>query len=120
MLKCLHETLMVHPPIRLQEYCGTSSSPSQKIDIHLLSCDDKHWRETMPCSINNPHKSHMTASLPSNLRSNRTTSLANNLTWLHHSGQATLIQIENSGWHEIVSLDSFNVSLEEDFQRLRG
>ena len=115
MLECLHETLVVHPTVRLQEECGPRSSPSLEIGIHLLSCDDEYWRETMPCSINNPNESHMIPSFPSNLRSNRTTFLANNLTWLHHSGQATLIQVEDSGWHEIVSLDSFRVSLEEDF-----
>ena len=88
-------------------------SPSQKSRIHLLSCDNEYWREVMPCSINNADKSHMTPPFLSNPRGNRTTPLTNNFQRLHHSGQATLIQIEDSVRRETVPNDSIRVSIEE-------
>ena len=69
----------------------------------------------MPCSINKSHKSHMSPSFPSNLRSYWLTSLTYHLHRLHHSGQATFIHIEDSIGCEVVPTDSLRISLEEDF-----
>ena len=86
MPECLQEQLMGHPPIGLQEDSGPINSPSLEIRIHLLPCDYEYWRDGLPCSINKADESHMAPSFTSNLGGNRSSTLANNLHWLHHSG----------------------------------
>ena len=115
MLECLQEQLMAHPPIGLQEDSGPINSPSLEIRIHLLPCDYEYWRDGLPCSINKADESHMAPSFTSNLGGNRSSTLANNLHWLHHSGQATLIQVVDSIGSEIVQSNSISISVEENF-----
>ena len=113
MLNSLKPALPIHPAAFVEYGLRSMDGAAQKLVICPLASNYKDRRQELACSINYSNKGHACPSLPRYLCCDRLARLAQHLHWLHNSGDAALINIEDPVRGKFIFVHGWGIGCEE-------